>query len=377
VTFLRFAIFRIKPIWMVIKIPESLFVSQWVARGAPRLLGAYPKKDLDRNLIIDIFGLILREEEEPREGFYIVKYPDDAIFSDRYAGWHFVCYFSGMELRQLVGLILEPNEKTAPFRGALVRAALRLFRRGEIPSSDEEWENLWNLILSYPDLPLEQRIADIFRDIEARFILTIMVDEGVLTLDDLVRRVRERLSTPVTRDLVISYVYVLSALGLLEVRYDEKALIERVYLISDVVFYRKKPQLFKEIVEKVPEFHDEYARFASEYIASWEADLSVIPEVIGDPELFAFIERLRKTGVINMSDLSEAEKSIVEKLSDIKIVKQIGDNICLLSDPAFKLLFPRWTISKALQKAEEDADFKDTVIAWLNILREAYLRKKR
>ena len=64
-----------------------------MARGAPRLLGAFPKRDLDYNLIIDIFGLILREEEEPREGFYIVQYPKDAIFSDIYADRYFVCYF--------------------------------------------------------------------------------------------------------------------------------------------------------------------------------------------------------------------------------------------------------------------------------------------
>ena len=174
-----------------IKIPETLFLSQWVVRGAPQLLGAYPKKDLDYNLIIDLFGLILREEEEPKEGFYIVQYPKDAAFSEEYGGRYFVCYFSGMELRQLVGLILEPKEDPGPYRGALVREALRLFRRGEVPSTDEEWERIWNAILTYPQLPLERRIADIFRDVEARIILTTMINEGVTTLDELVRSLKE------------------------------------------------------------------------------------------------------------------------------------------------------------------------------------------
>ena len=217
---MHFVYFEVIAYRWVIEIPESLFIGQWIARGAPRLLGAYPQKDLDYNLVTDIFGLILREEEEPREGFYIVQYPKDAIFSDVYGGRYFVCYFSGMELRQLVGLILDAGERPDPYRGALVRAALRLFRRGEIPTTDEEWLSVWNLILTYPKLPLEQRIADIFRDSEARVILSTMVSEGVLTLDDLVRKVRERLSAPVTRDLIVSYIYVLSALGILEIRYD-------------------------------------------------------------------------------------------------------------------------------------------------------------
>ena len=360
----------------MISIPETLFIGQWIARGAPRLLGAYPVKELDYNLVIDIFGLILREEEEPREGFYIVQYPKDAIFSDVYGGRYFVCYFSGMELRQLVGLILNAGEHPDPFRGALVRSALRLFRRGEVPTTDDEWSGLWNQILAYPELPLEQRIADIFRDVETRVILSIMLEEGILTIDDLVRRTRERLATPVTRDLIVSYIYVLSALGILEVRYDEKALIERVYLLSDIVFYRRKPEKYKEIAAKIPEYKEAYNEFASEYVAAWEADSSVIPEVIGNPEMYSFVERLRREGVMNVEDLSEEEKKMVEKLSDIKIVKIIGGKVCFLSDPTFKLLFPRWTIRDVLSKAKDNEEFRDIVVTWLNILREAYLRKR-
>ncbi len=365
----------------MIKIPETLFIGKWIPRGAPRLLGAYPIKELRYDLIIDIFGLILREEyrqeEEPREGFYIVQYPPkNAAFSDTYGGRYFVCYFSGMELRQLVGLILDAGERPDPFRGALVRAALRLFRRGEIPTTEEEWSNLWNQIIAYPESPLEQKIADIFRDVEARIILSIMLQDGILTLDELVRKVRERLATPVSRDLIVTYIYVLSALGILEVRYDEKALMERVYLISDVIFYRRRPNAYNKIASKVPEYKDAYAQFASEYIASWEADMSLIPEVIGNPELYAFVERLRKEGVMQVTDLSSEELKIVEKLADIKIVKRIGDYVCFLSDPTYKIIFPRWTIKEVLNRAKENEEFREIVIKWLNILREAYLRKK-
>ncbi len=359
-------------------------------RSRPRLLGSYPLGGMEPDLFLDILGLIMREEmrekvrgelgererERLREGFYVVRYPKDAIFSETYSGRYFVCYFSGEELGQLVGIILNPDERPDPYRGALVRSALRLFRRREIPTTEEEWSALWNMILLYPNLPLEQRIADIFRDLEARVILSVMINEGVTTVDDLVRKVRERLSAPTTRDLIISYIYVLSALGILEVRYDERALVERVYLISDVVFYRKKPPNFKDIVRKVPEYAQVYSDFVSEYLASWEVDMNVIPEVIGDPETYAFVERLRREGVINIYDISDEEKKIIEKLVDIRIVKIIGDNICLLSDPALKLLFPKWTIRGVLERAEKDEGFRDVVIAWLNVLREAYLRRR-
>lgn len=359
-----------------IKIPETLFLSQWVVRGAPQLLGAYPKKDLDYNLIIDLFGLILREEEEPKEGFYIVQYPKDAAFSEEYGGRYFVCYFSGMELRQLVGLILEPKEDPGPYRGALVREALRLFRRGEVPSTDEEWERIWNAILTYPQLPLERRIADIFRDIEARIILTTMINEGVTTLDELVRSVRNSLSTPVTRDLIVSYVYVLSALGILEVRFDEKTLTERVYLVSDVIFYRRKPPKFDELLKQFSQLQELYTNFVSDYLPSWEADFTALPDVLGTPNRYALIERFREAGYIRESDLTPDELKIAKELMTLKILVKIDDNIVMLSDPTFRLLFPKWTIARAMERAKDDENFREILVSWLNVLREAYLRKR-
>ncbi len=358
------------------KIPETIFVSQWIARGVPRLLASYPQKNLDPNLIIDVFGLILREEEEPREGFYIVEYPEEATFSRQYAHRNFVCYFSGMELRQLVGLILEKGEDPEPYRGALVRVALRLFRRGEIPTAEEEWEEIWSQILAYTDMPIELRIADIFRDFEARMILSIMVEEGVLTLDELIRKAREKISYPITRDLLISYVYVLSALGILEVRFDEKALIERVYLISDVVFYRRKPQKFDEIIKKFPSVKEIYIQYVSDYIATWEADAEKIPELLSNSEIYPLIQKFRQEGAIEESKLSPSDRAIAERLKEENILVKIDNTYVMLVDPAYKLLFPKWTIAKLVEKAKEDTTMRDLLKNWLNVLKEAYLRRR-
>jgi len=359
-----------------INIPETMFVSQWVARGAPRLLAAYPKKDLDYNLVIDVFGLILREEEEPREGFYIVEYPERAILSHLYAHRKFVCYFSGMELRQLVGLILEEGEDPEAYRGALVRVALRLFRRGEIPATDEEWEEIWSQILAYTDMPIELKIADIFRDSEARMILSTMIEEGVLSIDELVRKVREKISYPVTRDLLISYVYVLSALGILEVRFDEKALIERVYLISDVVFYRKKPEKFEEIAKRFPAIKQIYVQYVSDYISTWESDAEKIPDLLSNSEIYPLLRRFRQEGAIEKSNLSPSEQEIAEKLREENILVKFDDTYVLLVDPTYKLLFPKWTIARLVERAKEDASVRDLLKSWLNILKEAYLRRR-
>jgi len=355
--------------------PETIFVSQWVARGVPRLLASYPQKNLDPNLIVDIFGLILREEEEPHEGFYIVSYPENAIFSEKYAGRNFVGYFSGLELKQLVGLILEEKEEPEPYRGALVRIALRLFRRGEIPTAEEEWEDIWTQMLAYTKMPIEQRIADIFRDVEARVILSTMVDEGVLTLDDLVRKAREKISFPTTRDLLISYAYALSALGVLEIRFDEKALVERVYLISDVVFYKRKPTKF-DIIMRVPALKELYSQRVSEYISTWEAEAEKIPELIGRSDVYNLIQRFRNEGLIKKDSLSQDEQTIAEKLRAEGIIVEFGGDYVMLFDPTYKLLFPKWTIARFIEKCREDMAARELLKNWLNILKEAYLRRR-
>lgn len=355
--------------------PETIFVSQWVSRGIPRLLASYPRENLDPNLIIDIFGLIIREEE-PREGFYIVRYPEGARFSEEYAQRDFVCYFSGMELKQLVGLILEKGEEAELYRGALVRAALRLFKRGEIPTAIEEWKDIWSQMLAYTKMPIEQRLADIFRDLEAKIILSTMVEEGVLTIDELVRKAREKISYPITRDLLIGYIHVLSALGILETRFDEKALMERVYLISDIVFYRKKPPKLEEVSKNFPLLKQMYSRLASEYISAWETEAEKIPELIGRSDTYEIIQRFRREGMIKKDDIPKIYQSIVETLRAENIIADIGGFYAMLFDPTYKLLFPKWTIAKFVEKSRENATARELLKTWLNILKEAYLRRR-
>ena len=343
---------------------------QWDPRRGPLVLGYYtPNKErleeskIDKDFLINVFGTVLQRGER-LEGFYDVSY----------GGFDIVTYYSGQELNQLFGVVLAPNEDKEGIRGGVVRAALTAFRRGEPPVVEEEWRDLWDRISAFPTMSFEERIADAFRDEEARKLLDIMLENGIMVIDRLLDSLKT--SFPVlSRDVLLTYVYLLAALGILETKWDEKALIERVYLLRDVVFYRRKPEKFDEIVSSISDYRDEFERFARDYQENgWVSDQVVLPNILSDPNLFGVIKQFRELGVISENEVAtRGWISAVEKLVSMDIVRKHDDKYYLFSDPTVKLLLPRYTFANVVRRLREEELTKDVVLDYLKTVRESYL----
>mgnify|MGYP000312403668 CR=1 FL=1 len=160
-----------------------------------------------------------RRREERREGFYEISV----------GGLNTVAYYSGQELNQIFGIVLDPEEESGPYRGGLVRVATKIFKLGEgVIETEEGWEELWKWITAYPNFTLEQRVAEVFRDEEAQRLLDILADTGIMTIDEVVDRMK--LQFPgLLRDVILTYVHTFEALDIVATKFDEKALIERLY----------------------------------------------------------------------------------------------------------------------------------------------------
>ncbi|MGQ4891376.1 MAG: hypothetical protein ACP6IP_02705 [Candidatus Njordarchaeia archaeon] len=350
--------------------PRNIFLMQWDPRRGPLVLGYYTPSEeaaeaggIDKDFLINVFGMVLQRGER-LEGFYDVTYQNYEI----------VTYYSGQELNQLFGVVLREGEDKKGIRGGVVRAALTAFRRGEPPVTEEEWRDLWDRISAFPTMSFEERLADAFRDDEARKLLEIMLDNGIMVVDRLLDSLKT--SFPfLPRDVLLTYVYLLEALGVLSTKWDEKALIERVYLLRDVVFYRRKPEKFDEIASAISDYSEEFERFAREYQENgWVSDQALLPNVLGDPNQFQVIKAFRELGIMSENEVAtRGITSIVEKLVSIDILRRKDDQYYLFSDPTVKLLLPKYTFANVVKRLRDEELTKDVVIDYLKTVRESYL----
>ena len=345
--------------------PKNIFLMQWDPRRGPIVLGYYPEntEGIDKDFLINVFGMVLQREER-LEGFYDVTY----------GGYTVITYYSGQELNQLFGVVLDENEEKEGIRGGVVRAALTAFRRGEPPTTKEEWEELLERISAFPTMTLEERIADAFRDMESRRLLEIMLDSGIMDMDRLLDNLKT--SFPyLARDVLMTYVYLLAALGVLETKWDEKALIERVYLLRDVVFIRRKPEKFSEIASQISDYQSEYEKFVREYQeGGWVQDQSILPEILGDPNTYGVVKIFRDQGVIKEDEAhSRFGTTTIKKLLDTDIIRKKDDRYYLFTDPTVKLLLPKYTFANVVKRLREEELSKEIVLDYLKTVRSSYL----
>lgn len=345
--------------------PEMIFLMRWDPRVGPLVLGSYPVgEEMSKEFLLNVFGLIIQREEERLEGFYSVSY----------GGKNVVAYYSGQALNQVFGIVLQSGEDEEGFRGAMVRTAVSVFKKGEPPTSTEEWEHLWRWMNSYPQMNIEQRLGDAFRENEVKKLLSIMLESGVLTIDEVVDNMRTYFPV-LPRDIITTYVHFLEALGIVSTKWDEKALIERVYLLRDVLFYRKKPEKYEEIAKEVPEYEEKYKNFASRYYEDlWESDQEALPELLGDPMSYSVIKIFREKGILEESDIpSEASEDLITRLLDLEIIGREGERYYLIADPSVRFVFPKYTISKVISRVRNEEINKDLAIEHLKIMRDSYL----
>jgi len=346
-------------------LPEIIFLMRWDPRRGPVILGFYPQENvsIEKDFLINVFGTIMQREER-LEGFYEVTY----------GGKDIITYYSGQELNQLFGTVLAQGEDKEGIRGGVVRAALVAFRRGEPPATLEEWKEIWDRITKFPMLTYEQRVADAFRDIEARKTLEVMLENGIIEMERLLDNLKA--SFPhLSRDVLLTYVYLLESLGILQTKWDEKALLQRVYLLRDVVFHRKKPEKFEEIAKEIEGYIESLEKYAREYQEGiWETDQAILPEVLGDPATYDILAEFRERGTIPVDEAqSRGWTTIVEKLVNLEIIKEAGERYYLFTDPTVKLLLPKYTFSIVVRKLRDEELSKEIVLDYLRTVRASYL----
>jgi len=350
--------------------PEGIFLMRWDPRRGPEVLGMYPPEAvITRDELIEVFGSLLLREEERREGFYTFKTVGSARLD-------VVAYYSGIELNQIFGIILSPGEKPDDFRGGLVRIALKTFKLGEvIIDTEEKWSDIWGWLLNYPTMALEQRLGDVFQDTESYKLLEILVDSGITTIDDVVLKMKTEFPA-LSRDVIVTYVHTLEALNVFATKYDEKALIERVYLLRDVLFHRRKPENFDQIAKEISVYKDKWEVFAKRYYDSdWINDKEVLPRILGDAQKYKIISEFRRRGIISAQEIAAMGWSDhVEELRALEILDMENDNYYLFSDPTVAYVFPKYTIARVVERLKNGELEKNIVVDYLRMLREAYSR---
>lgn len=344
--------------------PKAIFLMKWSAKRGPVVQGSYPPENpLEKNFLIDVLGSIIQEEEERIEGFYPITLE----------GRNVISYYSGEELNQVFGILLESEENEKTYRGGLVQATARILKKGGSISTTEEWEELWNWIVAYPDMSREHRIRDAFSDPSMNTILSIMAESGVLTIDELTDRAGIR--TGLSRDVVTTYVHILEALGILETHWDEEALEERVYMLRDLLYYRKKPETFGKIKKKVPKYNEKLNTYLKKYKRdmTWKEDRKEIPQLLSQPGVYKVIERVRENGVVDRQRVNNEISETANRLVKKKILGETDDQFYLFTLPTLKLVFPKYTISRVLARARDEELSKEEVLEFLRTLRESYL----
>lgn len=350
--------------------PEGIFLMRWDPRLGPDILGMYPSEAMiTRDELIEIFGSLLLHEEERKEGFYTFK----TVGASRL---DVVAYYSGEELNQIFGIILSPGENPEDYRGGLVRLALKIFKLGEVTiDSEERWKETWSWLLNYPSMTLEQRLGDVFQDIESYKLLEILVEEGIATIDDVVLKMKTEFPT-LLKDVIITYVHTLEALNIFSTKYDEKALVERVYLLRDILFHRRKPELFEKLSKDIPALKDKWEVFAKRYYENdWINDKEILPAILADANKYKVILELRRRGIISVQEANSLGwGDIINELRTHDIIDKYEDSYYLFSDPTVAYVFPRYAIARVIEKLKNGEIEKNLVIDYLKMLREAYSR---
>lgn len=345
--------------------PKAVFLMRWTAKRGPVVQGSYPSEaDLEKDFLIDVLGSIIQEEEERREGFYPITLEGKDV----------VTYYSGEELNQVFGILLEEEERGEEYRGGLVQATVRILKKGGSISTTEEWKRLWDWVKAYPDMTREQRIGDAFKDPAMNEILSIITDNGILTMGEMVDRTQIRLPS-LSRDVITTYVHILEALDILETQWDDEALEEQVQILRDVIFYRKKPERYEKIVNRIPGYEEDFSSYVEKYKRErmWEQDREVLPDLLRHPEVYKLLKRFRKKGILEKAEITGSYDNVVGKLLEENILGETNAFYYLFTTPTLDLLFPRYTISRVFAKARDGTLSKEKVLDFLDTLKGSYL----
>ncbi len=342
--------------------PRAIFLMAWNPRQGPIIVGQYPSSvELDKDKLIDLFGLALRQG-------------DAAHFSEiELRGEKVILYFTGMETRMNFGAIIEDGENLDSLRGAMVRAVADLIVRGIMPSSEDEWKDLFERIRVYQEMPLEEKVGELFSDSFLRRVYDSLLELGISRKDFVLQRLGI-LQGSREEDILRAYIEILNSLGIFNTYYDEESMREYLFLMRDVVILRRKPKLYELIAKKIDGYKQEYSSFVQEYLENkkWLEEQETLASIFASPRLYSALKELREKGLIKIEDIPEELKSAMDVLEAYDICRSVDDLCYLLTDVAIVLMFPKYSIHKCLEQYSSGVLALKEVEAYLNAVKKSY-----
>lgn len=320
-----------------------LFAARWEGEK-PEIIFIHPPGRLNVNEIGDILGLTLKErlpDVHPRKGFYFFSLPR-SVFSGLMRD--IVVYYS-VEPKILVGLLLDKKDNPQLYRGALMWVCLEYFAQERIPNRDEI-EIIWKKINKYPSMSFEQRMIDIFADEIVRIILDELRKDGYMNVYEMARRVFNKMTTPITIEVIRDYLGVLEAHGIIKMDFNPVSLEEIIYLIYDMAIVLRKPKYLKKVLKKHPEVKDHIHNIIQEYKEKWEDFQVRTAKVLENPFTFEILLSLRNNP-LKSTDLNNDEYiRSISSLQDLGLVIKYDDIYYLILDPTILLITPEKTLKE-------------------------------
>ncbi|MGQ4895119.1 MAG: hypothetical protein ACP6IQ_10905 [Candidatus Njordarchaeia archaeon] len=351
-------------------LPKVTFLLYWDYRKGPIVVGQYPADfNLDIDTIIEFFQAALQKAR--------ISHYEEVKISQGLA----LTYFTGEQTRMLFGVLLDEEENPDLLRGSLVRLVLKVIKSGQMPSSAEDWKFLWDTLIEYPKMEIEEKIGEIFSDKIARKIIRYLLEKGTEFSEDLIMGTvgTEEVNPSAIMDIGRTYIEILQALGILSVVWDKESLKERICLVRDVFFLRRRPERYEDLVEAIPGFKEEYESFVRDYIVNkkWQEDTEIIPKLFADPILYRTLKVLKEKGWISEDEATEQDLlDSLMKLVDYSVAKiheRDGERIFyIFSEPVIVLQLPRFTISKTVERLNNEEIDANTLIQYLETIKKTY-----
>ncbi len=344
--------------------PKAIFLTTWDPRRGPIIVGQYPPEyDLDRDRLLDFLGLALRQGEA-------------AHFSEiELRGEKAIVYFTGIQTKMCFGAIADEDDDLDMLRGSIVRVVIDLILRGITPSSIEEWKMFFEKVSLYQEMPMEEKIGELFNDDFVTRVYGTLLEFGIIRRDFLLGSLGILHGTR-EEELLDAYMEVLSSLGVVQTYFDEESMREYIFLLRDVAILRRKPRMFEEIARRVDGYEREYEEYVRTYIGDkkWSEEQELLAQIFANPSLYMALRKLREKGVISFDEAqSEDIAPQLELLETVDICRKKENMYYMFTDAVIVKIFPKYSIHKCLQQYAAGVLTQKEVEAYLEAIKKSYM----
>ncbi|MEM2637713.1 MAG: hypothetical protein QXL15_05145 [Candidatus Korarchaeota archaeon] len=340
---------------------KGIFMIAWDPKTGPYIRMAYPQDlgiEQDQELVIKVYGGCVIVERA--EGYHEIVHEKKEI----------AAYYSGIELNFILGVLVE-GEPASVYRESVITVAPVIFKKKGL-LSDTEWDEIFRIVKSFPKMSSDEKIAYALTDPTKKEILENVVKRPGINIQDL-RLALRKIDKNITRAEILGHVDLLERLGILAKYWVEGDAEPHLTVAWDVLFSRKTPRGFKELLVKMPELGDAFNEVANR---NWQNEQEDLALTVSLTDTQSLISQFKDHPVMKKDELKvppELTKtySLLKKLG---IIKEIGNLVVLTSIPTAKKLFPKYIIAKILKMIKNGEFPREESIALLKAMRDTYRR---